>query len=802
MKKLTLIYLSVFLCLGSMAQVKRVAILDFDNISGISKYDGLGKAMSSMLISDIEANVSPKRLQLVERAQIQKILKEQKFQVSGNVDKNTSVKVGKILGVSYLLIGDVYVLNDDLVVNARLTDAETGDILFSKKQEGKSLGWLKLKTEIAKQLASQFSLPFTDPLIPDQQFAIATLTTFGNAVAATDNGDLKKAEELSTTVKDFSPDFKYVEDLSKEIESLKSKVKEIESEVLSSTENPFNVGLNYIDNNEYASALKYLQFSLGKIPNDENKLGRKAYHFSFIALCQLELNDYSSAIKNVDEALNIYPELMLAKFCKLELLFKSGKILEAKNYTETIIKDWERVSKLNWSDFSSSYPNLFFDDGKLLMNKGFTSLDYDHGNNRANLITHIGEIYSKYQIDKNIMQDHYKELDKEIVLRYPNFSVPLLTDQKSLDLTNEYFKIANSIGWKMIKNKNYYEAKVFYLAKINQLISIIEYNFTHKGPEMKKYFDYQGVHLTFNKNFPFVNIGYYLGNLGMAYMGLNQIDKAKAIYAAFKFYENSDNNFLRIQNFKFLVSNKFQVNQMDDSPKFSTMFEKDLEELHFTNFTKDFQLSNSAYNSSFGEDVFESDSWTISKAYKFERFFYRDNKAKKSISNSFNLKVEKFKNGDSIFCAKTEEQWNEAINNQIPAFCFYNFDSKNSVKFGNIYNYFALVDKRGLAPSGYHIGTYNDWLRIAHYILGKDNKEGKFPDSSRYHEPELNKVFESLGGAYINSNFYDLDTKGYWWISESNEMRYFYIDKNSNEDKIGENTGSESRGFSIRCFED
>jgi len=72
------IFLSIFVffsCITSFGQVSRVAILDFDNISGIAKYDGLGKAMSSMLISDIESNVSPKRLQLVERAQIQKILK-------------------------------------------------------------------------------------------------------------------------------------------------------------------------------------------------------------------------------------------------------------------------------------------------------------------------------------------------------------------------------------------------------------------------------------------------------------------------------------------------------------------------------------------------------------------------------------------------------------------------------------------------------------------------------------------------------------------------------------------------------
>ena len=120
------------------SQTVRVAILDFENISGIAKYDGLGKAMSSMLISDIEANVSPKRLQMVERAQIQKILKEQNFQASSAVDKTSSVKAGKLLGVKYLLVGDIYILNDVLVINARLTDTETGDIKFSKKQERKT----------------------------------------------------------------------------------------------------------------------------------------------------------------------------------------------------------------------------------------------------------------------------------------------------------------------------------------------------------------------------------------------------------------------------------------------------------------------------------------------------------------------------------------------------------------------------------------------------------------------------------------------------------------------------------------
>ncbi len=208
------------------AQTLKVAILDFENTSGIPKYDGLGKAMSSMLISDIASNVSPRRLQLVERSQIQKILKEQNFQASSAVDKTSTVKAGKILGVKYLLLGDIYVLNDALIINARFVDAETGDIKFSKKQEGKLPAWLSLKTNIAKELATSISMPFTEPAIKDMETPIATITTFGNAISAKDTGNIQMAEKLAETLQEFSPEFKYVEDIKEDILKIKKQLEE------------------------------------------------------------------------------------------------------------------------------------------------------------------------------------------------------------------------------------------------------------------------------------------------------------------------------------------------------------------------------------------------------------------------------------------------------------------------------------------------------------------------------------------------------------------------------------------------
>ena len=58
------ILLLIFVCTLSIlkAQTKKVAILDFENTSGKTEYDGLGKALSNMLITDLKNNIHPKKI--------------------------------------------------------------------------------------------------------------------------------------------------------------------------------------------------------------------------------------------------------------------------------------------------------------------------------------------------------------------------------------------------------------------------------------------------------------------------------------------------------------------------------------------------------------------------------------------------------------------------------------------------------------------------------------------------------------------------------------------------------------------
>ncbi len=84
-----------------------------------------------------------------------------------------------------------------------------------------------------------------------------------------------------------------------------------------------------------------------------------------------------------------------------------------------------------------------------------------------------------------------------------------------------------------------------------------------------------------------------------------------------------------------------------------------------------------------------------------------------------NLDVSKFRNGDLIPEAKTEEEWTRAGINKQPAWCYYNNEAANGSKYGKLYNWYAVSDPRGLAPAGYHIPSDAEWTQLTDF-LGSD----------------------------------------------------------------------------------
>ena len=81
-----------------------------------------------------------------------------------------------------------------------------------------------------------------------------------------------------------------------------------------------------------------------------------------------------------------------------------------------------------------------------------------------------------------------------------------------------------------------------------------------------------------------------------------------------------------------------------------------------------------------------------------------------------NLSVSIFRNGDPIPQAKTNQEWIKAGDNKQPAWCYYENDPANGAKYGKLYNWYAVIDPRGLAPVGYHIPSDAEWEKLVDYL--------------------------------------------------------------------------------------
>jgi uncharacterized protein (TIGR02145 family) len=71
-----------------------------------------------------------------------------------------------------------------------------------------------------------------------------------------------------------------------------------------------------------------------------------------------------------------------------------------------------------------------------------------------------------------------------------------------------------------------------------------------------------------------------------------------------------------------------------------------------------------------------------------------------------NLNYISFNNGDTIPEIKDPASWSST---KSPATCVYNNSLSNGVRYGRLYNYYAVSDIRNLCPAGWHIPANDPW---------------------------------------------------------------------------------------------
>lgn len=187
-----------------------------------------------------------------------------------------------------------------------------------------------------------------------------------------------------------------------------------------------------------------------------------------------------------------------------------------------------------------------------------------------------------------------------------------------------------------------------------------------------------------------------------------------------------------------------------------------------------------------------------------------------------NLKVTHYQNGDPISHLTSNTDWASTLDG---AYCVYNNDPTNTETYGNLYNWFAAIDTRNIAPEGWHVPADYE-IRELEMALGmsegeansegwrgtdEGSKMGGYADLWLDGALENNIEFGSSsfnflpGGIRRDNGIYDfMSSNGYFWSTTEHYgywawFRIFDYDHS----EIGRNYYMGLRnGFSVRCVKD
>ena len=196
-----------------------------------------------------------------------------------------------------------------------------------------------------------------------------------------------------------------------------------------------------------------------------------------------------------------------------------------------------------------------------------------------------------------------------------------------------------------------------------------------------------------------------------------------------------------------------------------------------------------------------------------------------------NLKVERFRNGDSIPTGLSDAEWQFPVSGPSgSAAAVYNDSAAYKDIYGLLYNWHAAVDARGICPAGWHVPSDLEWtdlvmqldplaqtfytgslINFQSFSAGDSLKtfgnlyEGTGPWAFSNYGATNSSGFSALPGGYRNfAGLYDNRyTDGYWWsTTENSTNNAFYRSMNHDIPNVRWNLFTKAFGLSVRCVKD
>jgi uncharacterized protein (TIGR02145 family) len=179
-----------------------------------------------------------------------------------------------------------------------------------------------------------------------------------------------------------------------------------------------------------------------------------------------------------------------------------------------------------------------------------------------------------------------------------------------------------------------------------------------------------------------------------------------------------------------------------------------------------------------------------------------------------NLNVSTYRNGDPIPQVADPTAWTELTTG---AWCYYENNNSNGSVYGKLYNWYAVNDPRGLAPTGWHIPTDAEWTALSNCLGGESVAGGKMKSTGTleastglWYDPNMSadnsSGFTGLPGGSRSWDLGGFDGIGYtgffWSSSGVNTEGAWYRNLNYNIGNLERGGGFNQFGFYVRCIKD
>jgi len=139
--------------ISTVGELPYIAVFTFEDTNEEENRGSLGKTFAEMLTT---ALIQSNRFQVLERSQLDIILEEQALGLTGAVDEETAVDVGKLLGIDAVVVGSTIILKNQIEIDARIVNAENGKAhVAAGVSTGDESELRNAANELARKLAAE-----------------------------------------------------------------------------------------------------------------------------------------------------------------------------------------------------------------------------------------------------------------------------------------------------------------------------------------------------------------------------------------------------------------------------------------------------------------------------------------------------------------------------------------------------------------------------------------------------------------------------------------------------------------------